>query len=198
MKKSLNYILTGILSIIWLFSLLWICEWQRVWFGWWDLSSNMPYDELDKSGYSWNWDSTDLWNNVSIKKGIGTGSIIIKLLEVFWLEDTSTDSSRDHKFLNYAKAIINMALWLLAFVALIMSIYTFYMMFFSDDEAWIKKAKWNLFGIFIALAIIWLAWIIVSFIFWRYQSNWKWRESDIETGNVSMVKVLENDITKII
>jgi 4-amino-4-deoxy-L-arabinose transferase-like glycosyltransferase len=75
-----------------------------------------------------------------------------------------------------------MALGLISLIALIMTIYTFYLMFFTENEAWIKKAKWNLIGIFIALAIIWLAWLIVSFIFWRYQSNWKDNEQDIGTN----------------
>jgi NADH:ubiquinone oxidoreductase subunit 6 (subunit J) len=80
-----------------------------------------------------------------------------------------------------------MALGLIAFIAVIMTIYTFYMILFSDNEEWIKKAKWNLFGIFIALAIIWLAWIIVSFIFWRYQSNRKEKEDKIETWKITEV-----------
>ena len=80
-------------------------------------------------------------------------SIMGQLLSIFWL--------------------LNIALWLLSLIALIMTIYTFYMMYFSDNEAGTKRAKQNLVGIFIALAIIWLAWLIVSFIFRRYQSNWE-------------------------
>jgi NADH:ubiquinone oxidoreductase subunit 6 (subunit J) len=68
-------------------------------------------------------------------------------------------------------------------VALIMTIYTFYLMFFTENDAGIKKAKWNLVGIFIALAIVWLSWLIVSFIFWWYQSQWQNRQSEIESNN---------------
>lgn len=112
-------------------------------------------------------DNTDIGNRVDIREN----SIMNQLLEVFWLDSDAL--WWDHKFLNYAKAILNMALWLLSMIALIMTIYTFYMMFFTENEAWIKKAKWNLVGIFIALAIIGLARIIVSFIFRWYQSNWQ-------------------------
>jgi hypothetical protein len=41
----------------------------------------------------------------------------------------------DHKFINYVKAILNVALGLLSMVALVMTIYTFYMMFFTENEA---------------------------------------------------------------
>lgn len=147
---------------------LWICEWQRVQFWWNRLSTGMTYTGAlsidDSKG-----EKVDLWNRVSIKNEWET--LIIQLLSVFWLGNGREKS--DLVFIDYAKAIINMALWLVAFIALIMSLYTFYLMFFTENEAWIKKAKWNLTGIFIALAIIWLAWIIVSFIFWRYQSNWE-------------------------
>jgi hypothetical protein len=68
-----------------------------------------------------------------------------------------------------------------------MTIYTFYMILFSENEAGIKKAKWSLLGIFIALGIIWLAWLIVSFIFWWYQANWKAHETEIESWKVKNV-----------
>ncbi len=58
---------------------------------------------------------------------------------------------RDHKFIDYAKAILNLALSLIAFIALIISIYTFYLMIFSDNDKSIENAKKNLTGIFIAL-----------------------------------------------
>jgi hypothetical protein len=98
-------------------------------------------------------------------------SIIGQLLSIFWLNNSAL--SWDHKFIKYVRWILNMALGILSMIALVMTIYTFYMMFFSDNEAWTKKAKGNLIGIFIALAIIWLAWLIVSFIFRWYQSHWQ-------------------------
>ena len=148
---------------------IWLCQNVRMPFQG-EISSKNPY-ENDKIFTEWEIDieSTEIWEHVNIRDD---NSIIVQLLEVFWLEH-GTERENDHKFLNYARAIINMALWLVALIALIMTIYTFYMMFFTDNDAWIKKAKWNMVGIFIALGILWLAWIIVSFIFWRYESNWK-------------------------
>jgi len=171
------------LSIIWLVWFLWICEWQRVTFWWWGLDAGMTYIDSKKDDLP-TCNSTNIWDCVSIKEQTKKDTIIIRLLWVFWLD---TDRANDHKFIDYARAIINMALWLVAFIALIMSLYTFYMMFFTEDEAWIKKAKWNLVGIFIALGILWLAWIIVSFIFRWYQANWKQHEEDIKTWNITEV-----------
>ena len=171
---------------------LWICEWQRVSFGWTELDKDMTYlgnmESKDK-------DNTELWDHVSIKENEST--ILVKLLGVFWL-DNSIESWRDLKFIDYARAIINMALGLVAFIALIMSLYTFYMMFFSENEAGIKKAKWNLVGLFVALVVLWLAWIIVSFIFRWYQSNWKENENDLfpESGITALnyTNTLDNQI----
>lgn len=170
MQKILNWTIICILSIV---AFLWICEWQRVSY-WWQggLMDTMPYEWVSTPTTS----TTELWEGVSIKENDKT--IIVRLLDVFWL-DNSIEEWRDLKFIDYARAIVNMALWLIAFIALIMSIYTFYMMFFTENEAGIKKAKWNLVGIFIALAIIWMAWIIVSFIFRWYQNNWKGEEEKL-------------------
>lgn len=164
MKKTIVYIMSlcMILGLGW----IWLCEWQKYGRWWIELKSEMPYE----SGIiSTQCDGkTDLWNCVSLDEGSDT--IIVRLLWVFWLDN---EIWKDHKFIDYARAIMNMALWLVSFIALAMSIYTFYMMFFTENEAGIKKAKWNLVGIFIALAIIWLAWIIVSFIFRWYHENWE-------------------------
>ena len=165
----------GIIIGLWWF---WLCEWQK--FGWETLESDNPYTKRYQEKLP-ECDSTNIWDCVSLNEENDT--IIVKLLWVFWLDN---DTWKDHKFIDYARAIINMALWLVSFIALIMCIYTFYMMFFTENEAWIKKAKWNLVGIFIALGILWLAWIIVSFIFRWYQSNWQERESDIISGTVAM------------
>ena len=141
----------------------------------------MPYTNKKTEFPEWK-DSTNLWDLVSVKEN--DNSIIIKLLWVFWLD---TNRNNDHKFLDYARAIINMALGLVAFIALIMSIYTFYMMFFSENEAGIKKAKWNLIGIFIALAIIWLSWLIVSFIFRWYENSWYNRQDEIKEAAITLM-----------
>lgn len=168
--------------LIWFFSSSCLCLWWNNA----ELNENFPREDVRVNSLNCS-GSTDLWNCTSIKEDKNwwwDDTIIRKLLWVFGL-DTSRD--KDLKFIDYARAILNMALGLIAFIALIMTIYTFYMILFSENDAWIKKAKWNLVGIFIALGIIWLAWIITSFIFWRYQSNWKDKEKEIQSWDIATV-----------
>lgn len=174
---KLNIIFTSL--IIWFIwsSCFWL-EWKR---DYGDLNADFPYagkKTSDMLECSW---STDLWNCISIKEDETkwwNDTIIRRLLSVFGLK---SDKNNDLKFIDYTKAILNMALWLLAFIALIMSIYTFYMMIFSDNDKGIEKAKKNLIWIFIALWVIWLARLIVSLMFWRYQRFRKDQEKIIPT-----------------
>ncbi len=179
-KKFAKYWLLTFLSI-WLISSS--CFW--IW-GLWGDEPNVAFPYQNEDTDALECDSTNLWDCTSIKEDETKqvrDTIIRRLLKVFWLD---TSHGKDLKFIDYAKAIINMALWLVAFIALVMTIYTFYMVMFSGSEDWIKKAKWNLVGIFIALGIIWLAWLIVSFIFWRYQSNWQSQQEKIERWEITM------------
>ena len=166
------------------------CLWEIWTWNYWELESKFPYESKATSDLKCE-GGTDLWNCTSIKEKDDT--IIVRLLEVFGL-DNDTSKPKDQKFIDYARAILNMALALVSFVALIMTIYTFYMMIFSESEAWIKKAKWTLFGIFVAFCIIWLAWLIVSVIFWRYQNQWKNKEKYIEENAANAVTAMSNII----
>lgn len=162
MKKFIRSMLSAFAIIfVWLS----FCHWAPFWV---KQQDTFPYTSPYTSPTSekckeW---SADLWNCVSATES--KESILNRLLDLLNID---VDKNSDHKFLNYVKAILNLALGLLSMVALVMTIYTFYLMFFTDNEAWAKKAKWNLIGIFIALAIIWLSWLIVSFIFRRYKEN---------------------------
>ena len=158
LKKFTRYIMSTFIMIWFMWSL---CHAIPVGVS---LDDSFPYKGSPADSVSC--DDTSLWDCVHVEDN----SIMKWLLETFWLEGGAFEW--EHKFLTYVRAILNLAISLISIIALIMTIYTFYLMFFTDNEAWIKKAKWNLVGIFIALAVIWLAWIIVSFIFWRYKENW--------------------------
>lgn len=183
-NKLIRYL---IIAPVTLLSISSFCLWQE----WYlringKLNNNFPYQDTRTDNLVCD-GGTDLWNCTSVKEDERRWweeTIIRRLLWVFGLD---TSKGKDLKFIDYARAIMNIALGLVAFIALIMTIYTFYMIFFSENEAWIKKAKENLTGIFIALAIIWLAWLIVSFIFWWYQSNWKLKEENIKNLDISEV-----------
>ncbi len=148
-----------------------------IWINGWDPSESdaykFPYDPTYVNAKP----TTELQDQVDIDKEYGEKSILKKLLEVFWLNRDAL--YWDHKFIYYVRAILNMALWLLSLIALIMVMYTFYTMFFSDNDKSVENAKWNLVGIFIALGIIWLSWLIVSFIFRWFQDKWKKNEDKI-------------------
>jgi len=154
-----------------------------------DLGKDLPYiknvSSIENLKCDWN---TDLWNCTSINEDRRNDSdthdtILRRLLKQFWLDYSKW---KDLKFIDYLRAIINIALWLLSLVALIMTIYTFYMIFFSKDDAWVKKAKENLTWIFIALAIVWLAWIIISFIFRLYNDRRKSKETEIKESVITV------------
>ena len=180
--KIIKNIILSICVIIWF---IWVFQTQaRYWWaGGTQLSTDFPWDPNHQVQTKCDW-NTDLGNCYSIKEDEKwwNETILRRLLEVFGLKK---DKNNDLKFIDYLKAIINLALWLVSFIALVMTIYTFYLMIFSQNEKGIEKAKWNLIGIFIALAIIWLAWLIVSLIFRRYQSKLKANEDNIWAGNVS-------------
>lgn len=164
-----------------LFAWFSLCLWDLIWGG-----SNNPFP----FGESYQKDPrSEIAEDVDIKDKNGKETIITRLLNVF---NINIDKSSDHKFLDYVKAILNVALWLLSMVALVMTIYTFYLMFFTDNDKAAEKAKWNLVGIFIALAIIGLAWLIVSFIFRWYRENWQRRNEDIEKWNITINYELDN------
>lgn len=178
MKKIIKSILS--LSMI-LFIWLSLCHWAPFWVSTQDdYGSEFPYDKVEKIDCD---GKTDLWSCVSIKESWDE-TIIKRLLKVFNLD---IDETSDHKFIDYVRAILNVALGLISMVALVMTIYTFYLMFFTENEAWAKKAKQSLVGIFIALAIIWLSWLIVSFIFRWYENSWYKRQGEIKEAAITLM-----------
>jgi flagellar basal body-associated protein FliL len=55
---------------------------------------------------------------------------------------------------NYVKWLLNILLGLVSFLALVMVIYAFYLIFFSKGEEAVTKARKILVGVAIALAIM--------------------------------------------
>lgn len=163
----------SLVSFIWLST----CIWDSLG---WDINPDAQFPRSQEKYIEDQWKS-ELWEHVDIKDD---NSIINRLLDIFNIDIVKND---DHKFLNYVKAILNVALWLLSMVALIMTIYTFYLMFFTENDKAAGKAKWNLVGIFIALVIIGLARLIVSFIFWWYKEQRQDRNNEIEKANLTMI-----------
>lgn len=88
-----------------------------------------------------------------------------QLLSIFMPNSAMYDSGDWPSFIFYLKTVVNLLLWFVTFIALILIIYAFYMIFFKKDEAGITTAKQVIKWVIIALLIIWFSWIIVSFLY---------------------------------
>ncbi len=86
------------------------------------------------------------------------------LSRYFRVTDTAYDDV-DTPATNYVKWLLNILLGLVSFLALVMVIFAFYLIFFSKWEEALTKARKILIGVAIALAIMWLSWFITSFFF---------------------------------
>jgi len=119
-------------------------------------------------------------------------SILYKLREVFkltWWVYAQWDKTLA---IDYIKMIINIALWLVGFIALILSLYAFYLMFFSKQEEWFEKAKKILKWVIIAIVIMWVSYFIVSMIFYFFGiTSWT---LPIETNPINSLPV-ENTLS---
>jgi hypothetical protein len=129
------------------------------------------YDQPASSDDNNNGATTDLATiikNDSIDKK--SEPLIYKIRKFFKL--TWTETYDDEKPATaYITMIMNMALWLTSFISLILVIFAFYLIFFDKWEAWVEKAKKILTWVVIALVLMWLSWIIVSFFFEIYNTQ---------------------------
>lgn len=123
--------------------------------------------------YSW----IVIWNNqntdfaTDLKTGIWESSNWLhNLLMLFMPNDAMYGSVDSPSFLFYLKTIVNLLLSFVSLIALIFLIYAFYMIFFKKDDAGITTAKQMIKWIAIALVVIWLSRIVVSFLF-RFENK---------------------------
>mgnify|MGYP006894302361 CR=1 FL=1 len=142
---------------------------------------------------------TEIWQIMKYDNITQTNSVLNRLLDLFKL---SNQSWYDYwwwtsKAVYYAKMIVNLMLSFVSFIALVMVIYAFYMIFFLKDEAGITKAKQVLKWVAIAIIIMWLSRFIVSMIFW-IQSNSANPENDIPpVNNTSYINSAQADISNV-
>ena len=99
-------------------------------------------------------DSTDTISNQELWGIVNPG-----LIQNHWTAMNST--------MTIVKNIINYALWLLSLIALVYLIYHWFLMVTAawNDTQYKQLIKWLKLAA-IALAWIWLSWLIISFIFW--------------------------------
>lgn len=86
-----------------------------------------------------------------------------KLLDIF-----DINYAGDDKALSYIQIAANYVLSFVAFIALIVMIYGFYMMFFRDQDKGVAEAKKTVIGAAIALGVIGISWFFVNFAFYLF------------------------------
>jgi len=139
-----------------------------IWIAWVNAAEEFPYD-VDMTNTS-NSDNLNIGNIVKTDAIQADDSLLNKLYWLFWLQ-WSTYQQWNNKAEYYIKMVLNMILWLVSFISFILIIYAFYLIFFVKQEEWVAKARKILIGVFVALAIMWLSWLIVSLIFDIYQTK---------------------------
>jgi len=149
---------------LWLSLIFWITS---VTLGMISYAQNFYYDyEPTQAGE----DTIDMWKIIKNKGVRDQTSIIYKLREklklTWWVYSQS-----DNKALDYIKMIINIALWLVTLISLLLLIYAFYLMFFSQAEEALTKARKVFIWVMIALWVMWISYFITSFIFFVYKKT---------------------------
>ena len=153
-----------------LFSLLLI-----IWFTWFFVKWEDFYYDVNKDWSvvkDFDNESLDIWNVINEEAVQPDNSLLQRLLSVFKLKWSNWyNNNGDLKAFAYVKMIVNFLLALVSLIALILTIYGFYLMFFSGQDEWLKKAKKILTWVAIAMAIMWLSRFIISFLFYVYNIN---------------------------
>jgi len=112
-------------------------------------------------------------------------STLYKFRKILRLTGRNYDNWDKTLAVDYIKRIINIALWLVWFISLILTLYAFYLMFFSKQEEWFEKAKKILKWVIIAIVIMWLSYFITSMIFYFFWiTSWTIQEPAAPSSKV--------------
>lgn len=117
-------------------------------------------------------EETEIWITMKEEIKKNENNVLNKLLKVFWLSTQDRYDSWTSKAVYYTKMIVNLVLWFASFIALIMLIYWFYMMFFSREDSGLTRAKQILKWTLIAILLIWLSRFIISMIYRIQSTTW--------------------------
>ena len=169
--KKIKYILILLISI---FTInIWFCDYY----------DDFPY-KIDGGNDNLNTNIGEL-----VKDQVEDNNWLLqKIINLFGIDDNDWYDEWTSKALYYVRSIINLLLWLVSLISLIMVIYAFYMIFFIKDWAWITKAKQILKWVAIAMVIMWLSRLIVSFIF-----RFKWEQTqNIVYTNQIIIKSIKS------
>lgn len=123
---------------------------------WWAFDMNFPY----WNQYTQN-PTTEIWE--VLKSTNQWWSLLENMLDLFGINYSGPD-----KALSYIQIVINYVLALLAFIALVVIIYSFYMIFFGKSDDGIAKARKTVIWAAVAILVIGLSAYIVNFLFYLY------------------------------
>ncbi len=126
--------------------------------------ATFPYGEQVDSQY-YSEESTN--TNALLKQHTTTDkdSLLNKLLAMYGLDDYNGED----KAIHFVKGIINLLLSLASFVVFVWLIYGFYMMFFSEHEEGMDRARKIIKMTFIALLLIGVSRLLVNFFFYLFE-----------------------------
>ncbi len=94
------------------------------------------------------------------------GSFLENMLDLFGI-----NYAWSGKALSFIQIIINYVLALVWFIALVLIIYSFYMIFFGKSDDAIAKARKTVIWATIAILIMWLSAYIVNLLFYIYSQG---------------------------
>jgi len=170
--KKLTFSLVTLGSFIWM----------------WFSAQNFPYTEITVP-----WENTPVDIDIStiIKEEIINDDLntpdsknwLNRILKIFMPNTAMYMWSEWPSILFYLKTIVNLLLSFISLISLILLIFAFYMIFFKKDEAGITTATQIIKWVVIALVVIWLSRIVVSFLFRFENENTQdlWYHNTIQT-----------------
>ena len=94
------------------------------------------------------------------------GSVLENFLTLF--DINYADPNHRGKAIVFIQVVINYILALLGSVAIVVIVYSFFMMFFSKADEWFAKARKTVIWAAIALLVIWASAYIVNYLFYIY------------------------------
>lgn len=154
--------LTKLVTLIWILCSIYLLpQYTQAQFS---FSDDFPYTWIDVN--PWTMD-TDFSNIIKNWINEDNNNWFYRLLRAFMPKTDMymQDGDNEPSFIFYLKTIVNLLLSFVSFIALIFVIYAFYMIFFKKDEAGITTAKQIIKWVIIALFVIWLSRIVVSFLY---------------------------------
>ena len=132
-------------------------------FSFWDIGS-FDVDDADFPYRDWGaWSAPTEDTEQIAQDQIAEGGFLEDLGNAIWMGDYTWE---DEWAYEYIETVINYFLAIVAFVALMILLGGFGFMFFSSHEDWFNKAKKYVLNSSIAILVIGVSWLIVSFVFY--------------------------------